>query len=119
MTTARIQLPFPPSSNSLFGTNWKTKRRFKTKTYEAWLKLADSEVSLAVSHRFDDLVALKLTLCKPDKRKRDVSNFIKAVEDLLVRHGVIRDDSYVHSVSATWSDDIEGCVVEIADWVLP
>lgn len=39
---------------------------------------------------------------KPDKRRRDIDNLIKACADLLVRHGVVSDDSEMRSVSARW-----------------
>lgn len=54
----------------------------------------------------------------PDKRQRDADNYIKAVGDFLVTHGVIAgDDSrYVRSFYIEWSDDLkDGCFVIVDD----
>ena len=50
-----------------------------------------------------------------DKRKRDVTNLIKAPEDLLVKHGVIEadDNTIVRAVSACWDDTVEGVEISI------
>lgn len=62
--------------------------------------------------RIDRPYTLKILLAKPDNRKRDADNFIKEVSDLLVRHGLVKDDSLARSVSAEWSDLIAvGCRV--------
>lgn len=37
----------------------------------------------------------------PDHRKRDISNYIKQVEDIIVSVGIIKDDSLVMAFSAT------------------
>lgn len=51
-----------------------------------------------------------------DRRPRDISNLIKAPEDLLVKHGIIEkdDNSIVRSISAKWSDEVEGVRVTVA-----
>lgn len=50
-----------------------------------------------------------------DNRKRDVTNLIKAPEDLLVKHGIIEadDGSIVRSITACWSPDVEGVRITI------
>lgn len=48
-----------------------------------------------------------------DKRKRDLSNLIKAPEDFLVKCGIIEDDSLVWDFRAKWSDEVEGCRITI------
>jgi hypothetical protein len=43
-----------------------------------------------------------LELVRPDKRRRDGSNFFKAPEDYLVRIGLIRDDSDCERGTFAW-----------------
>lgn len=52
---------------------------------------------------------------KPDKRERDVFNLEKAVSDLLVSHGVIKDDTLIHRGIVEW-EDIEGCDIVIVPY---
>lgn len=50
-----------------------------------------------------------------DKRKRDITNLLKAPEDLLVKHGIIEadDGSVVRRVSAAWNAEVEGVRITI------
>lgn len=114
-------LPFPPSANGLFSGK---ARRFKSDGYKAWLK--EAEADLLFQKYTDGLkwknhkgkVRLSILLKAPDKRQRDCSNYIKAVEDFLVSQGIIAgDDSrYVQSVYVEWKNDMRaGCFVVIED----
>ena len=39
-------------------------------------------------------INLKCTFYVPDRRKRDVVNLLNAIQDVLVKYGVITDDNY-------------------------
>jgi len=82
-------LPFPPSVNALFGGG-SDQKRFPSKAYKAWLakcpKLEPRNISSQV------LVMYELWL--PDKRKRDLTNHVKAPEDFLVNSFVLADDNF-------------------------
>ena len=113
-----LNLPFPPPANNLF-KNIKGGRA-KTEKYRAW----QAEAGWAVTdqrnfyHRVDKWtilsgpIALKLILGRPDKRKRDLDNLLKAPIDLLVKHGVIDDDRNVQRIEASWGD-VEGMRIEV------
>lgn len=64
------------------------------------------EIPVQITHR----------LGRPDKRIRDISNYIKATEDFLVSRGVLKDDSLIHWFGAGW-DDIEGLELEILPYI--
>lgn len=49
---------------------------------------------------------------RPDKRARDVFNLEKAVSDLLVAHGIIKDDTLIYRGTVEWAD-IDGCDITI------
>lgn len=115
-----ISIPtMPPSVNYAYATDWQTKRRFKTKKCRDW----EAEAGWWVNARKNKETLkgdVKVTYTFQRKRKKDgtpmkadVSNYIKAPEDLLVSCGVIADDSLVMSFTAQWSDDVEGVVIVV------
>ncbi len=113
MTLASITLPFPPSVNNLFPGKHS---RHKSKRYKAWIKEAGLTIlTQEPIHRFRSPVSIVLTFGRPDKRRRDISNFVKPVEDLLVTHGIIRDDSDVHRGEQYWDATVTGVRVEITE----
>lgn len=65
--------------------------------------------------KFDVEVSISIGIVAPDKRARDIDNLIKVVCDILVKAGVIKDDSrkYVRKVSAQWIASGPPCVVLI------
>ena len=111
-----LYLPFPPSVNGLYATNWKTKRRFPTKKYTAW-KLAaelakDKQWRTVLLTRFEVPVVATYSFGRPDKRRRDVENYSKAVSDFLVDAKILADDSLIERLLLQWAR-VDGCVVEI------
>lgn len=110
---AILTFPFPPTTNNLF-VNRAVGGRFHSQGYKAWITEAD----LVLAHqyplpKFTGTVSLRLSLGPPDKRKRDLSNFVKAIEDRLVAHNVLRDDSDVWRLEVFWDRSIKGARVEI------
>lgn len=105
----RYDLPYPPTVNNLFvnGANG----RFKSKAYSAWREAASYSIMEQGRQRMRGCVSLAIALVKPDKRKRDLSNTIKAIEDLLVAMAVIEDDSLVQRISIQWVADGAPCTV--------
>ncbi len=64
---------------------------------------------------FDTPVETKYIFSIKDKRRRDISNFIKAPEDFLVRWGVLKDDCLVEKLSAEWTHGEPGVYIEITN----
>jgi crossover junction endodeoxyribonuclease RusA len=110
-----ICLPMPPSVNGLF--DGMGTRRFISDKYKAWRLAAGVEIMRQRPKPVKGQVVLFFVFQEKDKRKRDVSNYIKAPEDLLVQHGLIEadDSSIVREVRAKWSADVEGMRVTIQD----
>ena len=116
MASAVLVLPFPPSVNALYAHDRKTNRRFIAKRYAAW----KGEAGFALAQqkplpRFPGKIYVTMRFGRPDRRRRDVANFEKAVSDLLVSAGVIVDDCLIERNSQEWDDAIVGCQVEIED----
>lgn len=107
----RYELPFPPTVNHLFAS--VGKRRVRTARYQAWAREAGNFILIQGKRRMHGRVAISLSLVRPDKRRRDLSNTIKAVEDLLVDMSVIDDDSLVQRISVQWATSGPPCTVLI------
>lgn len=105
----RYELPYPPSTNNLFFNTGHG--RAKTDGYKAWREAAGYAIIEQGRKRQPGPVSLALALVRPDKRKRDLSNSIKSVEDLLVQLGVIEDDSLVQRISIQWVSAGAPCTV--------
>lgn len=90
--TFTVRLPVPPSANELFVTfpDRGGMRRGKTKIYKAWLTAAGWCLNAARCQPIKGPVMLEL-LC-PENGRRDLSNHLKATEDLLVGMSLIEDD---------------------------
>lgn len=95
-----FHLPFPPTVNTLFANGGG--RRFKTKAYSDWIVEAGLILNTHHIQPFAGPVWIDFQLHRPDKHRRDATNYLKAPEDLLVRHGIIKDDSLVVGGSFKW-----------------
>lgn len=114
MTYACLFLPYPPTVNTLFVNNPKTRGRFPSKAYKAWQEEAGKALlKQSPLPTFSGPISLTFTYGRPDKRRRDIFNLVKAPEDLLVKHGVIEDDSLVEKGTVQWSPHVFGVRVEI------
>lgn len=48
-----------------------------------------------LNRAIDKPINLKCTFIVPDKRKRDLSNLLNAIQDILVHYGILADDNYL------------------------
>ena len=115
-----LSLPYPPSTNQLYrtagyGRDGKRRGRIKTQRYLTWLRAAGNEVLAQRQKPLRGPVVLAINVRAPDKRRRDISNLIKAVEDLLVEHGLIQDDSNVAKLIVERNPYLDKgeCIVEV------
>lgn len=114
-----LALPFPPSVNGLYDGGKNTSRRFISDRYKAWQD--DAYYALLGqrhrSHRHKEPVQVVYTFSPPDKRRRDVFNYEKAVSDFLVKHRIIEDDSLIERGVVQWSTHTAGVTVVIEPMV--
>lgn len=111
-------LPLPPTSNNLY-YNIRNKGRVKTEEYNAWIQEAGWALA---THRIPEQVGKVSILIEvrepPTARREDVACREKASIDLLVRHGVLKDDSqhYVRRITMEWAKNVEGIRITISKW---
>ena len=112
MTTLR--LPLPPSVNSLYA-NVPGKGRVRTKRYLTWLNAAGWAIKQTKPKpkKIKGNYSLWLYCERPDRRRRDLGNMLKAIEDILVEHGIIADDSFAADIHCYWAGTGYECQVQI------
>jgi crossover junction endodeoxyribonuclease RusA len=108
----RVELPFPVPLSACF-TNAPGKGRVPTPRYKAWQEEAFWTVKQQRPGKATGEVSVYVRLVAPDKRHRDAGNVDKAVCDILVKTGVIVDDSnrYVKRLTYEWAESGPACVV--------
>ena len=107
----------PPSANGLrksFVQDGKVMS-VKSKEYAAWLKAAMWEVAAQRPGKIEGPYTLSIAVQRNwrSKRAADIDNKIKPTSDLLVKSGVVEDDSLAECVSARWDDDLGGKAVVV------
>lgn len=69
-------------------------RKIKAKAYRDWEREAGTELMCQRPERHEGPVSVSMTFGMPDKRRRDLDNLAKPVNDLLVKHQVIQRDDW-------------------------
>jgi Holliday junction resolvase RusA-like endonuclease len=119
--TVTVTLPFPPSTNNLFVNG--SKGRFPSQKYADWIQEAGWELARQRPSKVAGQVVLFFYFQdnRKPRRPRDVTNLIKAPEDLLVKHGIIEadDNSIVRGVEAYWDDTVTGVRIVIVPHRVP
>ncbi len=93
----KITIPFlPPSVNEMYANNFKKNRkgRYATQKLMHWQQI--SKLFVDYQELITTPVNVEIHLYFKDKLRRDTSNYIKAVEDILP----LKDDSQVMRISA-------------------
>lgn len=109
-----IDLPFPPSVNSLWkmGRSRTGKRiMYRTKRYISWLNEADVQWLIQKPKgRFPTIEGpfrLQILLSRPDRRSRDCDNLLKAPLDWAQHAGIISNDKNSLENRVGWATDEE------------
>jgi crossover junction endodeoxyribonuclease RusA len=110
----RLELPFPVPLSACF-TNAPGRGRVPTPRYIAWQTEALWMLLAQRAKPIPGPVSIYIRLVAPDKRHRDAGNCDKACCDILVKAGIIKDDSnrYVRRLTYEWSSEGPPCVVII------
>ena len=113
MTTIFRLTAIPPSTNNLFLN--VAHGRIRSQKYDTWLQEAHVDYLRQRPKKVTGPVHITMEFQEP-KRKSDLDNRLKAPLDFLVKAGVIEadDQTIVRSISAKWSDEVEGVRVTVA-----
>jgi crossover junction endodeoxyribonuclease RusA len=109
-----LHLPFPPSTNNLFINT--SRGRIRSSKYDEWATEAGWELARQRPSKTLGPVSIHFEFQSGrDNRKRDITNLLKAPEDLLVKFGVIEadDNTIVQAISAGWSASVKGVRITV------
>ena len=107
-----LDLPLPPSTNSLFATDFKTKRRFISKDYAAWKKnVAEILGRYVALPKLEKPYAVHILV--NINHRSDVDGRAKAVLDALTEASLIIDDRWVEWLTIRRDNSVGGCRVEL------
>jgi crossover junction endodeoxyribonuclease RusA len=112
MQRIELKLPFPPSVNRL----WRVGKggMFKSKEYQTWLMQAGWVIAIqAKGQKISGKYNLTINAVRPDKRKRDLDNLIKAVSDALETNDIIDGDHLCEHLEMSWVIGDFECLVII------
>lgn len=121
-----LVLPFPPSVNHYW------RHVIKGKFVRTLISAAGREFKLNVAQALQNQLGAKIApiLCDcrlyvslhaPDRRRRDVDNYAKALLDSLTEAGVWADDSQIRDLRLVWGDVLPGgkAVVTVRQMPMP
>ena len=109
LSVVEITLPWPPTVN----TYWRQfqGRVLISKQGREYRKVVADQVMLqrAAKH-LDHAVRVEIKAFRPDRRRRDLDNLLKALLDSMTHAGVMDDDALIEDLRIYWADEIGGMV---------
>lgn len=109
----RLTLPLPPSVNRL----WRSGRgrTYRSAEYSAWRNEAIWAIKAqARGQNIDGGYVIDVAFQRPDRRRRDLDNLLKALSDALVDAGVLGDDCDAQEIHLCWRGEGRSCEVTLA-----
>jgi crossover junction endodeoxyribonuclease RusA len=102
-----LTLPFPPSVN----TYWRTfqGRMLISKKGREYRKAVADEIVLQKGNKhLKGKIKMTIEAWRPDNRRRDLDNLLKAPLDALTHAGVYEDDQLIVDLRIFWAEDQAG-----------
>lgn len=96
-------LPTPPTANNLF-VNVPGKGRSATAEYREWQHNAGWGVKTSIVGKPIPDPPYKVTYIVPRKARGDLANREKAIGDLMVKLGILKDDSLIDDLHMMRAD---------------
>jgi crossover junction endodeoxyribonuclease RusA len=111
-----LTLPWPPTINTYWrNVNGKTLLSAKGREYRK--AVADQVLIQRAAKHVDYAVRVEIQAFRPDRRRRDLDNLLKAVLDGMVHAGVMEDDALIEDLRIYWADEVGG-MVKVTIWGL-
>jgi crossover junction endodeoxyribonuclease RusA len=102
-----VTMPWPPSVNTYWRTfNGRMIISEKGRLYRK--EVADQVLIQRGAKHFAGKLKVEIEAFRPDKRRRDLDNLLKAILDGMTHAGVWDDDSNIVDLRIYWADTIGG-----------
>ena len=107
MEMIEITLPWPPSVNT-YWRNFDGRMIISARGREYRETVGDQMTLQKMVKHFRGQLKVEIEAFRPDKRRRDLDNLLKATLDGLAHAGVYEDDSQIVDLRIYWAKDIGG-----------
>lgn len=102
-----LTLPWPPSVNT-YWRMFQNRMIISAKGREYRKAVADQVMIQRGAKHYAGQLRVVIEAWRPDRRKRDLDNLLKAVLDSLTHAGVWCDDGLIVDLRIYWAEDIGG-----------
>lgn len=102
-----ITMPWPPSVN----TYWRTfqgRMIISAKGRDYREAVADQVLMQKAAKHYEGKLKVEIEAWRPDNRRRDLDNLLKAVLDALTHAGVWADDGLIVDLRIYWAENVGG-----------
>ena len=115
MEALEFDLPWPPSVNNYY--RHVGPRVLISRAGRKYRTMAVSR--LGGLKKLSGAVSLSLECYPPDRRRRDLDNLLKCLQDSITAAGVLEDDSQIRRLQMEMLEPIEGGLVHVRLETLP
>ena len=107
MQKIKMTLPWPPSVNT-YWRNFDGRMIISARGRDYRETVGDQMTLQKMVKHFKGQLKVEIEAFRPDKRRRDLDNLLKATLDGLAHAGVYEDDSQIVDLRIYWAKDIGG-----------
>jgi len=102
-----LTLPWPPTVNS-YWRNFNGRMIISKQGRDYRKAVADQALIQRANKHLDHAVRVEIRAYRPDRRRRDLDNLLKATLDAMTHAGVIEDDALIEDLRIYWAEEIGG-----------
>jgi len=108
-----LHLPWPPTVNSYYKTTRHGQRYLDKKVRQFRDVVAESVHEQMPGMTLDESIFMEVYLFPPDRRKRDLDNYMKGLLDAMTNAGVWDDDSLIDQLHIYRGEIVDGGSVRV------
>jgi len=108
-----LYLPWPPTVNSYYKMTRAGQRYLSKSVREFREQVGHSINEQAPGLKLSDPIFMEAYLFPPDRRKRDLDNYMKGLLDAMTCSGIWEDDSQINQLHIYRGEVIKGGIVRV------